>query len=138
MGVSPGHASSTITAWAIWFDFTSGLGLDPFLQAFLYKIPILQIFTIQVRHRELSASGSAVRARSAEDYVQHIAQTYLNVGAEDPHLNSAHQIDFWLQCMIKSWKSSDPAPLRVKPIPIQVIQRVASLSQLSFASDFPY
>jgi hypothetical protein len=63
---------------------------------------------------------------------------YLNVGAKDPHLNSANQIDFWLQRMIKSWKSSDPAPLRVKPIPIQVIRRVASLSQLSLVSDFLY
>jgi len=40
--------------------------------------------------------------------------------------------------MIKSWKSSDPAPLRVKPIPIQVIQRVATLSQLSSANDSLY
>ncbi len=57
------------------------------------------------------------------------------MGAEDPQLNSAHQIDFRLQRMIKSWKSSDPAPLRVKPIPIQIIQRVATLSQLSSAND---
>jgi hypothetical protein len=40
--------------------------------------------------------------------------------------------------MIKSWKSSDPAPLYVKPIPIQVIQCVATLSQLSSASDSLY
>jgi hypothetical protein len=62
----------------------------------------------------------------------------LNVGAKDPRLNSANQIDFRLQRMIKSWKSSNPAPLRVKPIPFQVIQRVASLSQLSSMSDFLY
>jgi hypothetical protein len=138
MGVSPGCASSAITPWAIWSDFTSGLGLDPFLQAFPDKIPFLQIFAVQVRCGELSASGSAVRARSAEDYVWHVARTYLNVGGKDPHLNSANQIDFRLQRMIKPWKSSDPAPLRVKPIPIQVIRRVASLSQLSSVSDFLY
>ncbi len=61
---------------------------------------------------------------------------YFNVGAEDPCLNSANRIDFHLQRMIKSWKSSNPAPLHFKPIPIQVIQRVASLSQLSSMSDF--
>jgi hypothetical protein len=60
------------------------------------------------------------------------------VGAEDPRLNSVHQIDFQLQRMIKSWKSSDPAPLRVKPIPIQVIRGVATLLQLSSASDSLY
>jgi hypothetical protein len=121
MGVSPGRASSAINAWAIWSDFTTGLGLDPFLQAFPDKIPFLQIFVIQVCCRELSARSSAVQTRSAEDYVRHIAQTYLNVGAKNPHLNSVNQIDFRLQRMIKSWKSSNPAPLRVKPIPIQVI-----------------
>jgi hypothetical protein len=40
--------------------------------------------------------------------------------------------------MIKSWKSLDPAPLYIKPILIQVIRRVESLSQLSSASDFLY
>jgi hypothetical protein len=70
--------------------------------------------------------------------VRHVAQTYLNVETKDPHLNYANQIDFRLQLMIKSWKSSNPAPLHVKPIPIQVIQRVVSLSQLLSASDFLY
>jgi hypothetical protein len=40
--------------------------------------------------------------------------------------------------MSKSWKSSDPAPLRIKPILIQVIQCVAPLSQLLSASDLLY
>lgn len=137
-GVSAGRASSAIAVWNIWSAFTSELGLDPFLQAFPDKIPFLQIFAVRVRCGELSASGCAVRARSAEDYVRHVAQAFLNVGAEDPRLNSAHQIDFRLQRMIKSWKSSDPAPLRVKPIPIQVIRRVATLSQLSSANDSLY
>ncbi len=92
MGISPGCASSAITAWAIWSDFTSGFGFDLFLHAFPNKIPFLQIFAIQAHCGELSSSGSAVRAQSAEDYVWHIAQTYLNVGAKDPHLNSANQI----------------------------------------------
>ena len=50
------------------------------------------------------------------------------MGTDDPHLNSAHVIDFRLQCTIKAWKTQDPAPLRVKPIPIQVIHRIACLS----------
>jgi hypothetical protein len=40
--------------------------------------------------------------------------------------------------MIKSWKSYNPAPLHVKIIPIQVIQRVATLLQLPSASDSLY
>jgi hypothetical protein len=79
------------------------LGLDPFLQAFPDKISFLQIIAVQVCCGELSASGSAVQAQSAEDYVWHLAQLYPNVGAEDPCLNSANQIDLRLQRMIKSW-----------------------------------
>ena len=72
MGVSAGRASSAIAVWNIWSAFTSELGLDPFLQAFPDKIPFLQIFAVQVCCRELSASGSAVRARLAEDFVRHV------------------------------------------------------------------
>ena len=53
------------------------------------------------------------------------------MGTDDPRLNSAHDIDFRLQRTIKAWKTSDPAPLRVKPIPIQVIRRIARLSHAS-------
>ena len=51
------------------------------------------------------------------------------MGAKDPRLNSANVMDFRLQQMVSSWKKADPAPDRVKPIPIQVIKRVAILAQ---------
>ena len=38
-------------------------------------------------------------------------------------------MDFRLKRMISCWKKSDPAPDPVKPIPIQVIRRVAILAQ---------
>ena len=56
------------------------------------------------------------------------------MGANDPRLNTAHVIDFRLQRTIKAWKSSDPAPLRVKPIPIQVLRRLAVIAQTPSAT----
>ena len=53
------------------------------------------------------------------------------MGANDPRLNSAHTIDFRLQRTLKAWKLCDPAPDRVKPIPIQVIRHIAFLAQSS-------
>jgi hypothetical protein len=47
------------------------------------------------------------------------------MGAKDPRLNSAFQIDFCIQRTLRVWKQKDPAPLRVKPIPITVIRRIA-------------
>jgi hypothetical protein len=57
------------------------------------------------------------------------------VGADDPRHNSAHKIDFRLQRTLKAWKSTDPAPDRVKPVPITVIRRIATLAQTTQASD---
>ena len=124
-GVSPGRASSNAAAWSKWIDFTSELGIDPFLEAFQDKIPFLQIFAGRVHSGELAARGNPVKSRSAEDYVRHIAQTFLNMGAKDPHLDSAFQINFRIQRILRAWKKTDPAPLRVKPIPITVIRNIA-------------
>ena len=130
-GISPGRAHSATTAWSKWIEFTNNLGLDPFLQAFQDKVPFLQVFAHRIHIGQLAASGNPVRSRTAEDYVRHIGQTFLHVGANDPRLNSAHTIDFRLQRTLKAWKNCDPAPDRVKPIPIQVIRRIAFLAQSS-------
>ena len=130
-GVSAGRATYTNTAWNIWVGFTAGLGLDPFIQTFKDKVPILQIFAHRVRSGELAADGNPVRARTAEDYIRFVAQTFQHVGTKDPRLNSAGKQDFRLQRTWSSWKREDPAPNRVKPVPIQVIRRVAGLAERS-------
>ena len=133
-GISPGRATHTATAWDKWIEFTSDLGLDPFLQAWPDKIPFLQVFAQRVHTGELSASGNPLRARSVEDYVRMVGQTFLHLGTNNPCLNSAHVIDFRLQRTIAAWKQSQPAPLRVKPIPLQVIRRIVQTSHSTSAS----
>ena len=93
-GVSSGRAKSTVTTWEKWLDFTSDLGLDPFLQIFQDKVPILQVSLHRVREGELAANKNPVRARSAEDYVRAVAQAFLTLGTQDPRLNSANKTDF--------------------------------------------
>ena len=46
------------------------------------------------------------------------------MGANDPRLNNAQNIDFRLQRMFSGWKKKDPPPNRVKPVPIQVIRNI--------------
>ena len=133
--ISPGRATQTATSWDKWIEFTSDLGLDPFLQAWRDKIPFLQVFAQRVHTGKLSASGNPIRARLVEDYVRMVGQTFLHVGTNDPCLNSAHVIDFRLQRTITAWIQSQPAPLQVKPIPLQVIQRIAQNSHSTFALD---
>jgi hypothetical protein len=122
--------------WDKWVHFTTDPGLDPFLQASQEKMPFLQIiFAHQVHSSNLAASGSPIQARSIEDYLWFIAQTFPHVGANDPCLNSAHVNNFWLQRTIKVWKTSDPAPMHVKPITIQVIHRIAIMAQYTSTTD---
>ena len=127
-GVSSGRARSTLTSWTKWRDFTAELGLDPFLETFLDKIPVLQVFVERVRSGELTARGNPIRARSVEDYLRGVAQTFLSVGADDPRLNSAGQTDFRIKRMLACWKKEDPPANRVKPIPIQVIRRIVAIA----------
>lgn len=50
------------------------------------------------------------------------------MGSDDPRLNTVGKIDFRIQRMIAAWKKEDPPPNRVKPIPIQVIRRIAFIA----------
>ena len=43
-GVYAGRAKHTNTVWDQWITFADDLGLNPFLQAFKDKIPVLQVF----------------------------------------------------------------------------------------------
>jgi hypothetical protein len=123
-GVSPGRDTSSATAWAKWIGFTSDLGLNPFLKTFQDKVPFLQIFAGRVHSGELAARGNPLKSQLAEDYVQNVAQMFLNMGAKDPRLNSAFQINFRIQRTLRAWKQTNPAPMQVKPIPITVIRRI--------------
>ena len=58
------------------------------------------------------------------------------MGTDDPRLNSAGKIDFRLGRMISAWKKEDPPSWRVKPIPIQVLRRIACIAQ-HLPSDSP-
>jgi hypothetical protein len=121
-GVSSSRATAAITHWDKWIGFCNEMGLD---QAFEDKISILQVFLHRVRIGELAANGDKIRARSAEDYLRSVAQTFLSMGADDPRLNSANKIDFRLQRMVAAWKKEDPPSNRVKTIPIKVLRRIA-------------
>lgn len=127
-GVSSGRAQTTVRAWEKWLDFTNELGIDPFLEAFQDKVPILQVFIERVRSGELAANKNQIKSRSVEDYLRGVAQTFLAMGADDPRLNSAGKNDFRISRMYAAWKKIDPPANRVKPIPIQVIRRIAYIA----------
>lgn len=130
-GVSSGRAASTQASWNQWEKYCLELALDPFLQTIEDKIPYLQVFAQRVRTGSLAIAKHPLRARSTEDYVRQVAQTFLSVGAKDPRKDSSNTIDFRLQRMIAAWKKEDPPPHRVKPVPIKVINNIAFIADHS-------
>jgi len=131
-GVSVGRAKASCSVWEIWQNYCAELGLDPFLEAIQDKVPLLQVFAQRVRTGALASSGNPILARSVEDYLRHVAQTFQSVGASDPRKKPGEKaIDFRLTRLQAAWKKKDPPPHRVKPVPIQVIRRIATLAALS-------
>jgi hypothetical protein len=57
------------------------------------------------------------------------------MGAKDPRLNLAFQINFRIQWMLRAWKHTNPAPMQVKPIPITVIRWIAVLATANVVDD---
>lgn len=130
-GISSGRAKSTNTAWLQWTKFCTELAIDPLLETIENPIPILQVFATRVRTGVLAAAGAPVRARTAEDYLRFIGQTFQGVGSPDPRLNTFGKVDFRLSRMISAWKKQDPPPHRVKPVPIRVIRAISFVAQAS-------
>ena len=118
-GVSAGRARNADTVWSIWETYCVELGIDPFLETFTDKVPILQVFAQRVRIGELAAKGNPIRSHSTEDYIRQVAATFQSVGAPDPRLNSHNKLDFRLKRMVAAWKKQDPPPNRVKALPMK-------------------
>ena len=57
-----GRAAACIGQWQKWLNFYDVLGIDPFLEAFEDKVPVLQVFMHQVRIGELSANENQTRS----------------------------------------------------------------------------
>jgi hypothetical protein len=72
------------------------MGIDPFFEGFDDKVPILQIFIHQVRIEKLAPKGNHIKSWLVEEYLRAVAQTFLAMGANDPHLNVALKTDFRL------------------------------------------
>jgi hypothetical protein len=124
-GVTSQRSRTADAHWVEWTNFATQLGIDSLLQTVEDKIPVLQVFAERVRTGRLSRSGNPINARSVEDYLRSIGQTFLALGTEDPRYTIQGKMDFRLTRMISAWKKTDPPPDRVKPVPVQVLRRIA-------------
>ena len=92
-GVSSGRTAADHSTWQQWEKYCLELAVDPFLEAIKDKVPYLQVFAQRVRTGSLALARHPLRVRSTEDYVRQVAQTFLDLGAQDPHKDSTDVID---------------------------------------------
>ena len=96
---------------------------DPLLRGLDDKIPVLRVLATRIRDGRLSRSGNPVRGAHVADEISLIAKTFQELGAPDPRYNQFGQIDLRLSSLYKAYRNIDPAPNRVKPMPIQILHR---------------
>ena len=121
--VSAHRQHSATSAWAIWETFCASVAVRPDLRDLPGDpIPVLQLFAHQYRTGRIAPSGRPVRARTVEDALRHVAQTFARLGAPDPRLNSFGDLDYRLQALLQAWRRVDPPPSRVKPLPLSLLR----------------
>jgi hypothetical protein len=128
------RGDSASATWRIWAAFCAQSGI----RANLHDVPgdpvpVLLLFAHQYRVGCISPSDRAVRSRTVEDAVLHVAQTFTRVGAADPRLNSFGKLDYCLHFLLRSGKKADPPPTRVKPLPMLFLRRAHQLADANLA-----
>jgi len=109
-----------------WKTLCHSLGLDVYLSQLKDPVPVLQVFLRRVRDGRLALQGHKVYARSAEEYLRAVGQTFTRLGRSDPRLNSVGQIDFRIQRQLKFYKKEDPPPSRLQPMPVEFLHRASA------------
>ena len=130
-GVTSSRASATNSHWKIWAHFYSELALDPFLQDVPDPVVFLQTFLERYRSGKIAPKRRPVRARTAEDALRSIRQTFTAMGAPDPRLTATGDVDFRLARQLRFYSKDDPPPARVKPIPVAVLHWITNAASLS-------
>ena len=121
------RAKATDAVWQqCWLPFLSNINIsDPYLSGIDDKIPIIRVFAQRLRVGTLSRSHLAIRATHVRDEVLRVAKVFTELGAKDPRLTSTGDMDTRLTSLYKGWANEDPAPRRVKPMPLPILHHAA-------------
>ena len=105
-----------------------GCPSTPLLVAYQDHVPILNAFARDYRTGNIAPDSRGVRSRTVEDAVRSIGQAIAILGAKDPIMTSTGKLDGRLQLQFRCYSRQDPPPSRVKPIPVQVLRRLACVA----------
>jgi hypothetical protein len=127
-GVVPTRAAASDRHWENWATFCLEHTFDPYLRGIRDPVPILQVWATRYRDGRLAPGGKPVRSGTVEDALRSVGQAFARLGAHDIRKDATGALDFRLHHQLRAWRNEDPAPSRVKPIPLSVIQHILNLA----------
>ena len=114
--------------FALWSTFRSSCSRTPYFDDTEDPIPWLLLWAARLRSGEASASHRPLRARSVEDAIRAVAQAHTLVGRRDPRCAADNTIDTRISLMLKAYAKEDPAPTRVKPLPVPLLRAASDIA----------
>ena len=130
-GISRGRQTATKAYQQIWNGFCLEYQLDAHLSGVepADRIIWIQQFAEQVRSGQSSASKNPVRSSTVADALNSVAQAFTFMGLDDPRFRpGTNNLDPRLARQLKGYANTDAPPMRVRPIPIQILHRATSLA----------
>jgi hypothetical protein len=136
LGIVSSRADANDSTWRLWTRFCLDLAVDPTLQSDVADpIYLLLVFAHRYRTGLIAPRGRPVKSRTVEGAIRAVGQTLAGMGSPDPRLTPAGKHEFRLGRLLAAYAKQDDPPVRVKPVPIQVIQHALALAHASPSAD---
>ena len=130
-GLSVGRATAADGHWTKWAYLCARVALNPLINAYKDPVPILSAFSREYMTGNITPNSRAVQSITVEDAVWSVGQALADLGAKDPWMTSTGKIDGRLELQFRCYFRQDPPPSWVKPIPVQVMHRLACIAAAS-------
>jgi hypothetical protein len=124
--VTPKRATEKDGHWRVWEGYCDSLGIGPYLQEVPEQLPLLQVFAVRLRAGILSPSRKPLSARRVEDYLCTVGEEIASLGAPNPRLDVAGNVVQPIRQLQRAWKTDDPPPVRVKPVPLALARHAVN------------
>ena len=124
--------SKTVT---IWEDYCHRLGqADPYFQqpgGDEILTCFLQVFAIRTRRGEISKSKNPIRHSGVEEALRGVGQGFTSMGFKDPRKSQNNlRVIPELKNIYTTMEKEDPAPSRVWPVTLRILQAALDLSPI--------
>ena len=126
-GVSASCIQADETTWVKWSEFTSGLGIRFYLSHVQDPVPILQIFSQQVRDGLLGVIIHRTQKWYFDKYICLVEYIFASVGSLNLQMGTMENIDFRICHQLSQYQNNNPTPTHGRPIPFSILLHLQSL-----------